>query len=159
MERLEVDKSERTLWAYCEGGGVVRLAAAFGREPSGHKRTSGDLRTPEGRYRISGPAETSRFHAFVPIDYPSVEDANAALADGRIDAADHARIVEAHAKGESPPSNTPLGGEIGLHGEGERWAGDSKHLDWTLGCVALTDSDLDFLIERIEPGVAVEIHP
>jgi len=156
---MEIRKSERTLQARCENGATLELAAAMGRVPLGHKLIAGDQRTPEGTYRISGPAETSRFHAFVPIDYPSVRDADAALADGRIDVSDYARIVGAHERGEPPPADTPLGGDIGLHGEGDRWAGDSQHLDWTLGCVALTDTDLDYLIERIEPGVTVEIRP
>lgn len=135
------------------------MTAALGREPLGPKLAGGDLRTPEGRYRISGGPEPSRFHAFVPIDYPSVADADRALAEGRIDARDHARIVAAHDRGVTPPEDTPLGGGIGLHGEGARWAGDSQHLDWTLGCIAVTDADLDFLIAHIEPGVPVDILP
>lgn len=156
---IEVQKSERTLQARCARGARVAMTASMGREPLGAKRSRGDLRTPEGRYRISGPAEPSRFHAFVPIDYPSVEDADRALAEGGIGRRDHARIVDAHARGVEPPSDTPLGGGIGLHGEGRRWAGDSERLDWTLGCVAVTDRELDFLIERLEPGVPVVILP
>lgn len=156
---IEVHKSERTLHARCARGARVEMRAAMGREPLGTKRRTGDLRTPEGRYRISGRAEPSRFHAFVPIDYPSVDDADRALSEGRIGARDHARIVDAHARGVEPPSDTALGGGIGLHGEGKRWAGDSEHLDWTLGCVAVTDRELDFLIARIEPGVPVVILP
>lgn len=157
--RIEIRKSERTLRAHCERGAVVEMTAAMGREPTGHKLEFGDLRTPEGQYRISGPAEASRFHAFVPIDYPSVADADRALAEGRIRAADHARIVSAHQRDETPPADTVMGGKIGLHGEGSRWAGDSVQLDWTYGCVAVSDRDLDFLIARIEPGVRVEILP
>jgi murein L,D-transpeptidase YafK len=157
--RIDVHKSERILRAHCARGAVVEMTAALGREPLGSKREAGDLRTPEGRYAISDGAAPSRFHAFVPIDYPSVADADRALADGRIDSRDHARIVEAHARGVQPPGDTPLGGGIGLHGEGLRWAGDSEHLDWTLGCIAVTDRELDFLIARIERGVSVEIQP
>lgn len=156
---IVVRKSERMLRAHCSGGGVVEMTVALGREPLGDKRAAGDLRTPEGRYRIIGPAEPSRFHAFVPIDYPAVRDADRALDEGRIGARDHARIVAAHAQGSAPPGDTPLGGGIGLHGEGARWAGDSRHLDWTLGCIALADRDLDFVIARIEPGVWLEILP
>ena len=135
------------------------MTAAMGREPRGDKQRMGDLRTPEGRYRIIGRTESSRFHAFLPIDYPSVEDADRALREGRIGSRDHSRILEAHARGEKPPGDTPLGGEIGFHGEGERWAGDSADLDWTLGCIAVSDRDLDYLIERIEPGTPVDILP
>jgi murein L,D-transpeptidase YafK len=154
-----VDKSERVLTAYCARGAVVELTAAMGRQPVGPKQVAGDMRTPEGRYRVSGRAVSSRFHAFLPIDYPSVADADRALAEGRIGPGDHARIVDAHRRGVPPPADTPLGGHIGLHGEGQRWAGDSRYLNWTLGCIALSDAELDYVIERVEPGVAVEITP
>lgn len=156
---IEIRKSQRTLRAHCARGALVEMTAALGREPRGDKLEAGDLRTPEGRYRISGRAVESRFHAFVPIDYPSTDDADRAFAEGRIDNWDHARIVDAHARGIEPPGDTPLGGEIGIHGEGERWAGDSEDLDWTFGCIALADRDLDYLIERIEPGTPLEILP
>jgi murein L,D-transpeptidase YafK len=156
--RIEIHKAERRLRALCERGAVVEMTAAMGRD-RGPKREAGDLRTPEGSYRISGGPEASRFHAFVPIDYPSVADADRALAEGRIDPQQHARIVDAHARGDAPPPDTPLGGQIGIHGEGRRWAGDSADLDWTYGCVAVTDAELDFLIAHVEPGVPVEILP
>ncbi|MGH0029260.1 MAG: L,D-transpeptidase family protein [Myxococcota bacterium] len=157
--RIEVYKAERRLVARCEGGAVVEMVAAMGRDPDGHKRAVGDLRTPEGLYRVSGPPLPSRFHAFLPIDYPSVADADRALADGRISPGDHARIVDAHRRGVEPPDDTPLGGGIGLHGEGERWAGDSRDLDWTLGCIAVPDDDLDFLLARTGTGTPFEILP
>lgn len=157
--RVEISKSARELILHCEGGASVRMTAAMGRESRGHKVARGDLRTPEGLYRIAGPLERNRFHGFMPIDYPSLADADAALADGRITPSEHARIADAHARGVQPPVDTPLGGDIGLHGEGARWAGDSQHLDWTYGCVAVTDADLDFIAERIEVGVEVEILP
>lgn len=152
-----VHKGERRLWAQCEGGAVVALAIALGRDPVGHKQRSGDHRTPEGHYRIAGPAVRSRFHRFVPIDYPSPADADAALAERRISRADHARILAAHRRGVPPPSDTPLGGEIGLHGEGARWRGESSGLDWTYGCIALADADLDFLIARAHTGAPISI--
>jgi murein L,D-transpeptidase YafK len=159
VNRLEVSKRERRLRAHCERGRVVELVIALGREPEGSKRHAGDARTPEGRYRISGEPQSSRFHRFLPIDYPSVADADAALAEGRLSALDHRRILDAHARGEPPPQDTPLGGQLGLHGEGERWRGDSPHLDWTYGCIALSDRDIDFLIERTGIGTPVWIHP
>jgi hypothetical protein len=159
ITHVEIHKAERELVAHCEGGASLRMPAAIGREPRGHKVASGDLRTPEGLYRIAGPLEPNRFHGFIPIDYPSQADADSALADGRITPRDHARIADAHARGVQPPVDTPLGGDIGIHGEGERWAGDSLHLDWTYGCVAVTDADLDTLNSLLEIGVPVEILP
>jgi murein L,D-transpeptidase YafK len=159
IDWVEVYKSARQLVAHCEGGAVVRMTAAMGRVPRGHKQAKGDERTPEGRYRVVGPRERSRFYGFVPIDYPSLADADAALADGRIGQADYSRIVRALALGRQPPADTPLGGEIGIHGEGQRWAGETRLLDWTYGCVAVTDADLDFLTQRLELGAIVDILP
>ncbi|HVH17518.1 MAG TPA: L,D-transpeptidase [Myxococcota bacterium] len=156
---IEVRKSQRELVAYCEGGAELRMIAAMGREPGGHKQALGDLRTPEGSYRVSGTLATNRFYGFIPLDYPSLADADAALAEGRITPRDHARIGRAHARGVTPPDDTPLGGDIGIHGEGVRWAGDTEHLDWTYGCVAVTDAELDWLAERLEVGVEVVILP
>ena len=159
ITRLVVYKRARELVAFCEGGAEQRMTAAVGREPRGHKLAGGDNRTPEGSYRIAGPLQPNRFHGFIPIDYPSLLDADAALAQGRITPRDHARIANAHARGALPPGDTPLGGGIGIHGEGARWAGDSEHPDWTYGCVAVTDAQLDFLASRLGVGVPVWILP
>jgi len=159
IERLVANKSERTLRVHCDGGAVFTFPAAFGREPLGAKRAAGDERTPEGEYRIAGAARPSRFHRFLPIDYPSTADADAALAERRIARSDHRRIVEAHRRGVLPPQDTPLGGLLGLHGEGRRWRGESKQLDWTHGCIALADAELDFVIARVAQGTPIAIVP
>ncbi|HKA13741.1 MAG TPA: L,D-transpeptidase [Myxococcota bacterium] len=156
---IEVHKSERRLIAHCEGGDVVQLPVAVGRANVGPKRDAGDSRTPEGHYRVSGPAHESRFHRFVPIDYPSLADAEVGLADGRLSEADYRRIADAHARGETPPPDTALGGALGFHGEGARWAGDSQFFDWTYGCIALADRDVDFIAARVEVGTPVVIEP
>jgi murein L,D-transpeptidase YafK len=157
--RLVAHKEERLLEIQCEGGFVFSVPAAFGRGDPGAKREAGDQRTPEGEYRISGTARASRFHRFVPIDYPSVADADAAFADGRISGADHARIVSAHGRGEMPPQDTALGGLLGLHGEGARWRGETRALDWTDGCIGLADRDVEFVAEHAAVGTPVEIRP
>jgi len=159
IERLVASKRERSLAVHCAGGAVFTFPAAFGREPVGPKRASGDSRTPEGDYRIAGPARPSRFHRFIPIDYPSAADADAALAEQRISPEDHRRIVEAHRRGVMPPQDTPLGGLLGLHGEGVRWRGESKLLDWTYGCIALGDAELDFVVARVTHGTPITILP
>jgi hypothetical protein len=135
----------------------VVLPVALGRAPEGAKRTAGDQRTPEGEYHVAGPSRASRFHRFVPIDYPSEADAGRALAEGRLSRRDHARIVAAHRQGVLPPQDTALGGHLGFHGEGNRWRGESLTLDWTNGCVALADSDLDFILARVRIGTMVTI--
>ncbi len=156
---IEVRKSERVLEARCVGGALRRMTVALGREARGHKERAGDLRTPEGRYRVVGTVQPSRFHGFLAIDYPSPVDAEKALAVGRISTGDYRRIVAAHERGELPPADTPIGGKIGFHGEGERWQDSSEHLDWTYGCLAVPDATLDFLAERVAPGTPVHILP
>jgi murein L,D-transpeptidase YafK len=159
IARIEVEKSKRRLRAYCEGGAVVEMTAAVGRENEGTKLFAGDQRTPEGEYRVSEPARQSRFHLFLPIDYPSRADAQWGYVQGRISARDYQRIVAAHDRGRPPPGDTALGGEIGLHGEGVRWRGDTQHIDWTMGCIGLTDADISFLVEHTEVGTRVLILP
>jgi len=156
---IAVKKRDRNLRAFCEGGEVVELQVALGRGSLGPKRRVGDEQTPEGRYQISGPPRGSRFHVFVPIDYPSITDAELALVEGRVSEPDYHRIIDAHALGLEPPTDTALGGYLGLHGEGRKWRGKSRDLDWTYGCVGLADEDIDFLAARIAIGTPVLIEP
>jgi murein L,D-transpeptidase YafK len=157
---IEVRKAERALVARCADGDSVRVKAAFGREPRGRKRHRGDMRTPEGHYRVAGPPRESRFHLFVPLDYPSEADAEAALAEGLISEAERDAILRARAEQRLPPQGTSLGGHIGLHGEGARWQGDSETgLNWTHGCVGMSDRDIEFLSSRVSTGTPVTILP
>jgi hypothetical protein len=158
IERLEVRKAERRLRVLCAGGGEREFPVALSREPAGAKRAQADQRVPEGAYRIAGPARSSRFHLFLPIDYPSPADADRALADAVITRAERDAIVRAHAEGRLPPQNTALGGSLGFHGEGDRWRGDLD-LDWTQGCVAVPDDVIELLAERAPTGTPVVILP
>lgn len=159
IERIDVWKARRELRAQCERGAVLTMHVAIGRGDGKAKRFSGDQRTPEGQYAIAGLPRASRFHLFIPIDYPSPPDADRGLETGLVDASIHADIVEAHSQGRFPPQDTPLGGDIGLHGEGAAWQGATQERDWTLGCIAVTDAEIEQLAERIDVGVPVEIHP
>jgi murein L,D-transpeptidase YafK len=158
IERLEVRKSERSLIVSCSGGARLRFSVALSREPVGPKLRRGDDRVPEGDYRILGPARPSRFHRFLPIDYPAPADAARGLAAGVIGRADYQAIVRAHRVGRPPPQDTALGGHLGFHGEGERWRGDLG-LDWTDGCIAVADETIDLLAARAPPGTPVRIAP
>jgi murein L,D-transpeptidase YafK len=135
------------------------MQVALGRDAEGHKRRAGDHRTPEGDYQVVGSARPGRYHLFLPIDYPSPSDTEAAFVEGRLSKADYDRIREAHAAGALPPDDTAIGGNLGFHGEGDRWRGESRHLDWTYGCIALTDDEIELLAARVGPGVPVRIHP
>jgi murein L,D-transpeptidase YafK len=157
---LEVRKSERTLRVDCEDGGMRSFPVSLSRDNRGAKRRRGDLRMPEGDYRISGPARASRFHLFLPFDYPSPADAEHGLASGTITSAERTAIEAAWERGAMPPQNTRLGGVLGLHGEGARWRGSAdKGLDWTEGCVALRDDDITYVAARTAPGTPIRILP
>jgi len=155
--RIDVFKSERKLTAECKAGGRLEYPIALSRE-RGPKRKQGDLRMPEGDYEIAGPARTSRFHLFIPFDYPSSADAKLALAEGRIDEGTYAAVVAAQKRGHLPPQETPLGGALGIHGEGVRWRGDLD-LNWTEGCVAVTDHAIEELSRLVRRGTPLRIHP
>jgi hypothetical protein len=159
IAHILVRKSEHQLVARCDPGPVIVMRVALGRAPVGTKLARGDQRTPEGNYRVSGPARVSRFHRLIPIDYPSRRDADSALASGTITAREHARIVARRAHDRPPPQNTALGGHLGLHGEGSAWQGESAGLDWTYGCIAVRDQEIDFLAERVRRGTPVWIQP
>lgn len=158
VERLEVRKRERRLEAWCAGGGLRVFAIALSREPVGAKQRSGDQRIPEGDYRIAGSARPSRFELFIPIDYPSSADADRGLAEGLIARDVHRRILAAHAHGQLPPQDTALGGLLGFHGEGPRWTG-YLDLDWTQGCVAVSDETIRWLARHVQRGTPVTIRP
>jgi murein L,D-transpeptidase YafK len=156
-ERLEVSKSQRSLTVRCVGGGTLTFPIALSRE-RGPKRVAGDDRMPEGAYRIAGPPRKSRFHVFIPIDYPSRADADRGLKEGLITKDVHAAIAHAHRERRLPPQDTPLGGLLGIHGEGVRWRGDLA-LNWTAGCIAVTDPAIAQLSRLARPGTPVQITP
>lgn len=157
IERLRVDKSVRSLTAECTGGGRRVYPIALAREP-GPKQAAGDQRMPEGEYHVAGPPRRSRFHLFIPIDYPSPADADRALADGLITKEQHAAIADAHRRGRLPPQDTALGGNLGVHGEGERWRGDLD-LNWTYGCIAVSDQAIEELARLVARGTRITIEP
>jgi murein L,D-transpeptidase YafK len=145
--RLRVLKEERRLELWegeaCLGAWPCRL----GRAPLGPKRREGDGRTPEGRFYVCTRNAASRFHRFLGLSYPRPEDA-----EGR---AEYTAIAEAHARGLRPPWDTPLGGQIGVHGAPNGQA--MPEGDWTEGCIALDDDVMDLLWERCALGTPVEI--
>ena len=101
IAHIEVRKRERRLVARCDPGPAVVMKVALGRQPVGAKTSRGDHRTPEGSYVVSGPAQRNRFHRFIPIDYPSRRDADAALA-ARRDLGARARAHPRTARARSP---------------------------------------------------------
>lgn len=119
----------------------------------GQKAREGDGCTPEGTFRIGRRLDQSRFHLFLGMNYPRVEDAEAALRAGRIDLGTRDAITAAHAADAEPPMETPLGGYVGLHGGGAEF-------DWTQGCIAVADADVEELWVALSAATAeIEVVP
>jgi len=80
-----------------------------------------------------------------------------ALRKGVIDGPTYKRIVTAHHFNQIPPQNTPLGGQIGIHGLGNADSRIHQTFDWTHGCIALTNTQIDHLSQMVETGTVVKI--
>ncbi len=149
---IVIHKSNRRLLLY-SGGEVVRTyRTGLGFSPKGHKRKEGDGRTPEGSYYICCKNPNSRYYLSLGLSYPNEQDAAKGLQDGRITQTQCGKIARAIRRKSTPPWNTPLGGEIFIHGRG-------SHRDWTHGCIALDDGDMREIFEAVPVGTLVIILP
>lgn len=155
---LLIDTAERSLQVMDGEQSVRRYEnIAIGSNGAAPRRALGDRQTPLGTFRISSIRKETRYHRFFGISYPALDDALRAHASGKIDDAELATIRRAHELGQEPPSSTPLGGNIGIHGLG---AGDRRvHEDfnWTDGCIALTNEQVDDLAAWVRPRMTVVI--
>jgi murein L,D-transpeptidase YafK len=147
--KIEVKKGGQTL--------EILNEIAIGRGGAGIKNHRGDNITPFGNYRIGWVGEKSSFRKFFGLTYPSVQDAEKALHKGTIDRLTYDRIITAHMFHQIPPQNTPLGGQIGIHGLGRADARIHKTFDWTHGCIALTNTQIDHLSQLVDTGTVVKI--
>ncbi len=154
---IVVRKSARRVQLFSKGravsakgiGDLACYRVGLGPSPAGHKAREGDGRTPEGWYTTSDKPWSS-FYAAIAVHYPGEADAEAGLTDGRITAVVRDQIVKAVKADQKPPQTTPLGGEILLHGGGSA-------TDWTLGCVALDDTDIDDLRSHLPKSMEADI--
>ena len=117
--------------------------------PAGHKQQMGDLKTPEGWYDTSDRPWSS-FYSAITVHYPEVRDAERGLERGFISQSQADAIISAHKRGVLPPMKTRLGGQILLHGGG-------GSTDWTLGCVALDDANIDALRSQLPATMRSEV--
>ena len=138
-DRVVVRKSSRTLELY-RGTELLRTySIALGRNPQGHKQQEGDGRTPEGHYTLDYRNPGSAFHRSLHVSYPSPADSAAA-----------------RARGVSP------GGMIMVHGikNGMGFVGRLHRLfDWTDGCIAVSDREIDEIWGAVADGTAILIEP
>ena len=155
-----VYKSKRHL-LYFENDVMKReYPIVLGKKPKGHKLRQGDYRTPEGEYYITHKSMASRFYRFMGLSYPNIEDARRGLARKLLDQAEFLKIKIAINRRQRPPSGTRLGGLIGIHGEGEYRDFTKRHrINWTEGCISVSDEDMKILYEKIDVGTPVVILP
>ena len=122
----------------------------LGPDPLNDKIKAGDGRTPEGRYFVCSKNPRSKYYKALGISYPSKEDALRGLRMGFITKKQYDAIVYAIDHGKRPPWFTKLGGAVCIHGGGIGW-------DWTRGCIALRNADVQELFEVTEVGTPVII--
>ena len=94
---------------------------------------------------------------FIGINYPSPADAERGLREGVIDEKTFQRIIAAHREGKIPPQNTALGGNIGIHGLGDANPNVHRLVNWTNGCIALDNAQIEELAQLVSPGMLLEI--
>lgn len=139
VTRLEVRKSERRLILYSGEEPVAEYEVALGSTPTGPKQRQGDGRTPEGRYTIDWRKPNSDFHRALHISYPNAQD-----------------LRRARERGHDP------GGSIMIHGlpNGMGVIGTAHTLaDWTDGCIAVTNYEIEEIWEWVPDGAPIDIFP
>lgn len=139
VDRIEVRKADRVMILYQGPRELGRYQVALGFAPEGDKTREGDGKTPEGVYRIDRRNDRSRFHLSLGVSYPSAADRAAARAAG-----------------------VDPGGDIFIHGlpNGYGAVGAAHRLrDWTLGCIAVTNAEIEEIWSRVPIGTPIEIKP
>ena len=130
---------------------------SIGRYGASDAKIQGDNKTPLGRFRIGWITEKTRYHRFLGLNYPDLETASRAFDKKLITKEQWLEIRRAEKRGGVPPQNTRLGGLIGIHGIGAGDVGVHHEYNWTNGCVALTNEEIDRLLEWVGVGTVVEI--
>lgn len=139
ITRIVVDKSKRQLAVYNKDTLLKTYKVALGFTPTGHKEQEGDGKTPEGTYKICAKNPNSQFHKSLKVSYPNAAD-----------------IKCAKGKCVAP------GDHIMIHGLGKGFSSlGSKHAlsDWTLGCVALTNEEIEEIYTSVNVGTTIQINP
>lgn len=155
---LLIDSRQETLTVMKDTAPVeVFHNLAFGSSGVGKKQLRGDNVTPRGTFAIGWSNGSSKYYRFWGLTYPSVSDAADGLRRGYITQRQFEEISRAHELGLTPPQNTALGGQIGIHGTGRGSVDIHRFANWTNGCVALENEQVDKLARWIRPGMTVEI--
>ena len=136
---VRVVKSERRLYLMRDGEVLDSFHVAFGGNPKGHKERQGDQRTPEGRYVLDWKNQQSKYHLSIHVSYPNATDR------------EHAKKL-----GVSP------GGDIMVHGQPngkETFTWITQRFNWTDGCIALSNKNMDIVWATVDSGTPIEIEP
>lgn len=137
VDLVKVDKSENKMYLLDNGKVVKEYHVAFGANPKGHKQQEGDEKTPEGTYTLDYRKEDSSFYRAMHISYPNKAD-----------------LVNAES------NNVSAGGFIMVHGQ-RNWlnwfAPITQMFNWTNGCIALTNSEMDEFMKLVNVGTAIYI--
>jgi murein L,D-transpeptidase YafK len=137
IDEIVVHKAARTMDLYAGGNRVYTIAGLqLGGVPEGHKHFEGDKRTPEGRYTIDYGNPDSSYHLSLHISYPNAAD-----------------VAFARAQDRSP------GGLIFIHGQPNDWPMARVPGDWTDGCIAVSDEEIEALWRAVPDGTVIEILP
>lgn len=139
IDRILIEKQARRLMLIAHGTVLKSYRIALGGNPVGPKERQGDNKTPEGIYTIDAHNRDSAYHRSLRISYPNGND-----------------MKRARELGVAP------GGDIMIHGikNGFSWVGDGHtEFDWTQGCIAVTDEEIEEIIKVAPIGTVVEIRP
>jgi murein L,D-transpeptidase YafK len=133
-----IDKFSKKFYLYLNGNRIYEFDAELGRNWIGDKRRMGDKATPEGMYKIIKKIQgrETLYYKALSIDYPNSEDME--------------KFKSLIAKG-TIPAYSKIGGGIEIHG------GGGKGVDWTEGCVALRDSEIELIFNLVKEGTSVTI--
>jgi murein L,D-transpeptidase YafK len=139
VDRILIEKNARRLTLFAKGKELKSYKIALGGDPVGPKERQGDNKTPEGIYVIDARNKDSQYHLSLHISYPNEKDKR-----------------RARELGVSP------GGDIMIHGikNGMSWVGElHTEIDWTKGCIAVTDEEIEEISRLAPNGTVVEIRP
>ena len=150
--RIVIRKTERKLDLFQGDDLVSSFDIALGPSPEGQKEREGDGRTPEGEYFIFAKNPKSRYHLSLAISYPDAAAVESGFQSGVIDATTRNQIVYDLEERNWIPQDTPLGGCIYIHGGGTA-------SDWTDGCIALDNKEIEATFELCPVGTKVRILP
>ncbi len=155
---VDVDSAKREMRVLRGDKVLARFDhVSVGRWGVSEQKRTGDGKTPLGQFRVAWVKPAGQFGPFIGFDYPSVARARQGLAAAEISQGEFDAILEAHVEGRIPPQNTRLGGNIGIHGIGRGDPGIHWDLNWTKGCIALTNEQMNEVVRLVGKGALVRI--